>query len=737
MCPVDVSTPITAWAQIPIPPFELDVIPSIAYGIPDFDGIARLQIFSNTSQTRVGCFQASLKNGHSFSHPIAIPIVLGFFTTLAVLSSFVLAIYGSNIPQMRTHYAHAISGLIVFETFHSIFFFGAVSVRWPSVLAAWRSNFAWSTGLIYADKVVDGISSFVGISGNASEANTVGSVVSDSGFAQQLYGRSLRVQRTRETIDKSVAISQGLFKRQSPPFNSSNPDDYTWGGRPALPGLPLSGFPSGFPGTLAEVKIPAPDAFLVAIIWFLVLLALIMLSITVLGYALNRSIIQKRVEIEKFSYFRSHLPGYIGVAILRTFFIGFAPLMTLALFQLTLPGPPEPKVIAGVLGFLILLSVGSVVGYACYTRLRFGRYEIASDRLRLERGRIFKVVPFVTIICASRLLLEEESSRRPLATIPWFRIRYIDDNKSRPTAHEDEGYIKRFGWLTAHYRHTRWWFFAWWFGYQLVRAIFLGAAITSPTAQVFGLLVVEIIAFVVIARLKPFEGLRNSAVAVWLLSISKVATAGLSVGFLPGFDLGGIPSTALGIIIVIIQAVLVLAVLVLIILGVISSWMSLTRDKEDFPKSLKSYRAKFFEKLERRAPDMPETKTAGSDAEDREPAAPYFSVNRVRREPKIGERLSAISDPYFAMNNGSGIFLAPPSVGSRPVSLNSRHSISSLRRAALVHPGSRSAVDLVGLPVETAPWMAERPNSTHSSSRRKPQMSPPLEVTEDGVMNRA
>ncbi|PKS09354.1 hypothetical protein jhhlp_003968 [Lomentospora prolificans] len=725
MCPVDVATPITAWAQIPIPPIELDVIPSIAYGIPDFDGIARLQIFSNTSQTRIGCFQASLKNGHSLSHPIAIPIVLGFFTTLAILSSFVLAIYGSNIPQMRTHYAHAFSGLIVFEAFHSIFFSGAVSVRWPSVLPAWRSNFAWSAGLIYADKIVDGISSFAGINGNASEANTVGSVVSDGGFSQRLYGRSI-APGVQLTVEKSLAVARGLFRRQGPPFNSSNPDDYTWGGRPTRPGLPLPGSPSGFTGTLAILNIPPPDAFLSALIWFFIFLALILASMALVRYVLCRQAIQKRLEIEKLGYFRSHLPGYIGVASLRAFFIGFTPLTTLALLQLASPDPPELKAIAAVMGFLVLLGVGSVVYYACHTRLRLGRYEIVSDRLRLERGRVLKVVPTVTLICASRIALGDETGRRPLATFPWFHIKYTDVDPDRTTAHEDEAYIKRFGWLTAHYRRTRWWFFSCWFVYQLVRAIILGAAISSPMAQVFGLLLVETIAFIVIARLKPFEGSRNSAAAVWLLGVSKVATAGLSIGFLPNFSLGGIPSTALGIIIVAIQMVLVAAILIFIGLSVISSWMSLTRDRDDFPKFLQPHRTKFLAKMDRRAPDIPEVKKIGSDHEDREPAAPYFSVNSVRREPKIGEGLSGTIDPYL-LSNGSGVFLPPGGVGSRPVSLNSRHSISSLRRAALVHPGSRSTADLTQVPLETPPRIAERPNS----SRRRPQMSPPLEAPED------
>ncbi|CAI4210981.1 unnamed protein product [Parascedosporium putredinis] len=266
-------------------PSALDVIPSIAYQIPDFDGVARLQVFSNTTQTRIGCFQAALQNGQSLSHPIAIPVILAFFTTLAILSSFALAVYGTAISQMRTHYAHAFSGLIIFETFHSIFLSGAVSLPWPSVLPAWRSNFAWASGLVYAEQIVDGVASFA-----------AAAAVANSG-----------------------KLANSLFKRQAPPFNASNPDDYTWAGGPARPGLPLPGSHGGFAGTLAVLKLPTSAAFLVALVWFFVLLALVAASIALLRWVLGLRWARTRVDPDKVAYFRAHLAGYIAVASLRTF----------------------------------------------------------------------------------------------------------------------------------------------------------------------------------------------------------------------------------------------------------------------------------------------------------------------------------------------------------------------------------------------------------------------------------
>ena len=140
LCPLNATKPITAFALIQIGPVHVSNIPSIAFQVPDLDGWARIQIFANSTQSEIGCFQAPMQNGISFSQPEAIGPALGGFTAVAVVSSFATAIYGISIPHMRTHYAHSLSVLVIFETFQSIYLSGALSLQWPSVLPAWWSN---------------------------------------------------------------------------------------------------------------------------------------------------------------------------------------------------------------------------------------------------------------------------------------------------------------------------------------------------------------------------------------------------------------------------------------------------------------------------------------------------------------------------------------------------------------------------------------------------------------------
>ena len=136
------SVPITAFALFQIGQSQVLDLPQIAFQIPDFESTVTMVIFTNSSATQIACLRAAMKNGASFSQPRAVGAVLGLFTGVAVAASFATAAYGVSLPHMRAHYAHSLSVLVFLEALQSIFFSGALSVRWPSVLPAWWSNFA-------------------------------------------------------------------------------------------------------------------------------------------------------------------------------------------------------------------------------------------------------------------------------------------------------------------------------------------------------------------------------------------------------------------------------------------------------------------------------------------------------------------------------------------------------------------------------------------------------------------
>lgn len=638
LCPLTASVPVAAWAVFTVGPAQVGSIPALAFTIPDFEGSVSMQMFANSTGAEIGCFQASLTNGVTLGHPRAISPVLAILALVAVLASSVTAAYGVSIPHMRTHYAHSISATVVLEIFQSIFFSGALSANFPSVLIAWWSNFAWSAGQIYSNLMVKSVDSLSGVRGNTSQVGGAGPVILNQdggGLVPQIY---------RQTLGTAQETAHQLAHRH--PYNASNPYDYTWSGNPVNPGVQLPGTSSGFPGTLAALNLPAADAFTVGLLWLLVLLGLLALGMAASKFSLEALVGMKRIKHDRMAYFRDNWMTYTVLAVLRTLHMAFGMVLTLAFYQFSFGGSSGAKAVAAIFFLLFLFGIGGLASHACHSRLRHGQYAVRQDRLYFVRGKILKVIPWVQI---ARLdsMKDAEVPDNSVGSLPFIRIHYQDDDPTRIDVHQDEAYVKRFGWLPARYRPSRWWFFGCYLVYQLIRAAFIGGASATPLAQVCGLLTYDILSFTLLVKLDPFEGQRNTALGVWMLGLSKIVTTGLSVAFLPDVNLNRMVATGIGLIIVAVQGLLVIGLLILVVLGAMSSYMSLTRNREDFrPEELKPTRVRYFEHIQAKALDVRiprEEKERRRMLEKAQrnapPLQPSFSVKAVKRMSKIEDEV--------------------------------------------------------------------------------------------------
>lgn len=730
---MNASASIQAEAIIPVSQADVTGIIPIALVIPDFEGYATVRIFSNSTQTEIACFQAVMRNGASLSHPAAVAPVLGIFTLVAVLASFATAIYGVNIPAMRTHYAHSLPVLVIFETFQSFFFSGALSVNWPSVCAAWWSNFGWAAGMIHSPSMTNSINNFIGANqGNSSQVGGAGSVPMNNNGGLQIYGRAASSMSTQafNALMKGQKLASKIYARDgtdgtdAADLNGGLGPGYSWYGGPVSQGLPLPGVWSNFTGELSELGIPASNAFMTGFLWFLILFVIVVGATVGFKWMLEGLSAVKWIQHDRLAFFRGHWLGFVQVIALRTMMIAFFMMMTLTLYQFSIAGAAGVVAVAAVVFIIFFVGLLGIAGYACFYRLRFGHYESAPDRVMISHRKIWKIIPGLSFTRQSKLKDTNGTATTHAGSFPVFGIKYVHLNPEKPSIHEDLPFIKRFGWLSARYRRTRWWFFAVWFVYQFVRACFVGGASKSPSVQVYGNFVVEIIAMIFIVSMNPFEGSRNTALAVYLLSISKVVTAGLSIAFLPQFNMARIPTTVVGFVIVIMQGFLTIAVLILIVLGAISSYMSLTRNHEEFkPRNLENIRLKYFMHLESKAPDVPPEPAPKPE----EPKEPYFSVNTVRRAPKIeDEDIAGMTNP-----------MAPH------LNISARHSraestvsgVGGIPYGARVHRVSWTSRDFVS-------WQHEDPhgapsrhdsggwtnNSAHASMSMAPLVRPPASL---------
>lgn len=707
-------------AQIPLGEADIVGIPSLALSIPDFEGQAIFRVFSNSDQSEIACFAAVMTNGGSFSHPEWIGSILGIFTFIALLSSFATAIYGDSVSEARKHYAHSTSVLLVFAVWQHIYFSGALSMNWPSVLPAFWSNYAWAGGLIYSQPMQRTIDNFVGPrKGNpgilgAAMVNTANPGLGGGYNIGKVYARSAS----------------------------------KWHGESVDPGLPLPGNYSGFAGTLSRSNIPASNAFMTGFLWFLILVAAVAGSVILLKFLTELLVTVRAIKRNRLTRFRAHYLAFTGLAVLRTLYIGFFVLTFLTLFQFTYLTSPPPLAVACVVFLLTLISIVSLVGYACFYRIKVAQYTTEKDLIHIVKRKTLKIIPFYVLERESKFPRSEDKTYA--ASLPWWRIASTDEEKS---IHDDETFTKKFGWLASRFRKSRWWFFTLWLVYEFVRACFLAGAISQPMVQVFGLLAVEVIAFVVVVIMRPFEGQRLNILLIYFLGISKIATLGLSVPLAARFNLERIPATVFGIVIVIVHGVLTIATMIIILLGAATSYMSVMRNRETIsPKRWIPIREKFFRHMDFRAQGIPQprppkkTKTKASRTSVEElPKEPYFDVKSIRRMAKVEDEDAEFLDEINGMESStSEVDLPEPARGASPVShrpsrassIRSTMSNSNLPQRARVHRVSWSSADFsdynhggMGRPSSAAsPPLNPRLTSGDIIEQRTNSASPPIRM---------
>ncbi|KAG9831780.1 TRP-domain-containing protein, partial [Aureobasidium melanogenum] len=651
LCPLNASIPIEANGIIPVAQSDVAAIPPIALSIPDFEGEAILRIFANSTQAEIGCYSAVVTNGATFSQPKAVGSILGIFTVIALIASFATAIYGDSVPVMRKHYAHSLSVLVVFSVFQHVFFTGALSMNWPSVLVAWWSNFAWSGGMIYSSSMQHSIDKLIGNNlGNTSQVGAAGSGTNQDGVGggfdiSSIYRRGLSIKRDvawdiyqrdhsielrRDVLSRT--FEEHLFRRDL----ANKTTGFSWYGQPVQAGLPLPGNYSGFAGTLAQENIRVSNAFMTGFLWLLILLVILVASVIAFKWVLEAFVAIKFLKNERLSFFRKHWIRYTALVALRTLFIAFFMMMFLTMFQFSYQSSGGVKAVAAIIFILFFVGIPACVNYATYVGLASQGTILKSEvpAEETERRQPSKLL--------SKLGIQKPiSMKMPVVSLRRQSSHLEEDQTS---IHDDEEYVQKFGWLSARFRRTKWWFFAAWTLYEFIRACFYAGASGQPMTQVFGLLVVEFLFFIFVLWARPFEGQRLNVIVVYLLGFSKVATVALSSAFNIAFNLERITTTVIGIVIIVIQGVLVIVTLIAIAVGAFSSYMSVTRNHDGFrPRRMAGVREKYFKHLDRTATDLPRPpKPEPVEVVPEEPKGPYFSVSQVRRVAKIEDE-----DPDF------------------------------------------------------------------------------------------
>lgn len=146
ICPLPATTFAAAGSEI-IPEQYASQIPSIAFNIPDLDGLVQLTLHDSTTGQEVGCIQSAVSNGHSFQMPVVQYTAAGVAATALVFSA-AGAVAGVGGGAHGGGSATSPSFGETIGWFQGMATSGMLSVAYPKVYQSFTTNFAFSTGLV-------------------------------------------------------------------------------------------------------------------------------------------------------------------------------------------------------------------------------------------------------------------------------------------------------------------------------------------------------------------------------------------------------------------------------------------------------------------------------------------------------------------------------------------------------------------------------------------------------------
>lgn len=155
LCPVPAGT-FSAVGNQTVPQQYIDMIPSIAFSVPDLDGQARVELKSADDGTELACIESSVGNGLSMSTP-AVTYVAAGIAAAALALSMLSAVAAGGHPGASTS---SPSFTEVIGWFQGIATNGMLSVQYPAVYQSFTQNFAFSTGIIPWGDMQNAIDSF-------------------------------------------------------------------------------------------------------------------------------------------------------------------------------------------------------------------------------------------------------------------------------------------------------------------------------------------------------------------------------------------------------------------------------------------------------------------------------------------------------------------------------------------------------------------------------------------------
>lgn len=514
LCPVPAGT-FSAKGTQAIPKQYADLVPGIAFQIPDIAAMATLQLKSKDSGEKVACIQSQVTNGKTASIPAVSYVAAGVAGAALILTgvSAVGAVVAGGSAAAGSSAAGGLGTISpsfteVFGWFQGMAMNGMLSVQYPQVYRSFAKNFGFSTGLVPWVGLQRSIDNFRNMTGGNLTTDSVdflhnATLVFDDGSSDSAgtNNTALKIKRavehflvlTGRDIETSVnATSDGN--------TTSDPNSTTESIRVAV---------NGIQAYVNELSIPSANTFMTV----LLIVAIIIAAIAV-GILLIKVILEFWALFGSFpkslTGFRKHYWGSIARAITNLILLLYGVWVLYCIFQFTHGDSWAAKTLAGV-------TLGIFTGI-----LAFFSWKIwwTARKLKMAEGD------------ASAL-------------------------------YDDKDIWVKYSLFYESYKKDYWWIFVPTILYMFAKGFTLAAADGHGMVQTIAQLVIEGIMLILLLWSRPYERKSSNVINI-VIQVVRVLSVVCILVFVEEFGIAQTTQTVTGVVLIAVQSTLtgVLAILI-------------------------------------------------------------------------------------------------------------------------------------------------------------------------------
>lgn len=460
MCPMNAGPLQIPPFNLPLPQDVVKQIPSIAYGVPDLDGLVKIRVNTTSDNKSVACVEAELSNGKTVDQK-GVGWTTAVIAGLALLASAVT----SGLGHSNTAAHVAANALSLFGFFQSQAIIGMTGVPLPPIVASWTQNFQWTMGIIRVGFLQDICTWY-----QRSTGGTPSTLVSN------LSSASVQVQkRALESFELLVRTYDQMARRNLTPRSNDAAGTGSAAKTVVVQGIERVGF---------RAHIEPTNIFLTGLIFFMVFVVF-----TAIGVALFKGFCEMAVKAgwfkgDKFEDFRN----------------GWKIVLKGILFRLVCSNMD--------LADALLTDVKVLIGYPQICVLCLWELTVRDSAAEVVLALFFFISMTISLSWAAFKVYRIAKRSVSMHKNPAY-ILYSD-----PSA------LNKWGFLYVQFRATAYYFIMPVLLHIFVKSLFLAFAQKNGTVQAIGLVIIEAVFLICVSIFRPWMDKKTNAFNISIAAIN-------------------------------------------------------------------------------------------------------------------------------------------------------------------------------------------------------------------------